>query len=180
MYKIKKIFLNFFGHAWTKCRLVTKHVLSSTNFPSCLFTYALKYLYKKFKLSNKDNLLLIYTFIGMIIFCRSIHLCFQSHQICTFSAGLGRTLTFIYHRYQRAVYTSCPLLSYPLFSSFSFEFGFYSLFFLFSLITAVWEWVLTRTKNSYTDQKFVHGKKFRTRPKKFVQASQAGKGKSRI
>ena len=51
--------------------------------------FSLKYLYKKFKLSNKDNLLLIYTFIGMIIFCRSIHLSFQSYQMCIFSAGLG-------------------------------------------------------------------------------------------
>ena len=60
-----------FGHvltilARTKCRLVTKHILSITNFPSCYFlTFPFKfYFYKKFKLSIKDYLLLIYTFIS--------------------------------------------------------------------------------------------------------------------
>ena len=75
-----------------KCRLVTKHVLFITHFPSYFFlTFPLKYylLAIIFKLSDKDNLLLIYTFIGMIIFSRSFHLGFQSHQMCTFSAGFG-------------------------------------------------------------------------------------------
>ena len=90
MYK-KNIFflLTFFGHvltilAWTKCRLVTKHVLSITY--SCFFlTFPFKFhLYKKFKLSIKDYLLLIYTFMCMIIF-----LSFQSHQTRTLNAGLG-------------------------------------------------------------------------------------------
>ena len=51
----KKIFL-------TKCRLVTKHALSITYFHSChLLTFPFKFhLYKKFKLSIKDYLLLIY------------------------------------------------------------------------------------------------------------------------
>ena len=38
---------------------------------------------------NKDYLLLIYTFMGMIILCWRIHLSFQSHQMCTFSVDLG-------------------------------------------------------------------------------------------
>ena len=77
--------------AWTKCRLVTKHVLSITHFHSCFFlTFPLKfYLYKKFKLSIKDYLLLIYTFMCMIIFLRIIILSFQSHQTRILSAGLG-------------------------------------------------------------------------------------------
>ena len=60
--------------AWTKCTLVTNHVLSFTHFHSCFFfTFPFKsYLYKKFKLSIKDNLLLIYTFMYMIIFLRII------------------------------------------------------------------------------------------------------------
>ena len=78
LFNTKKIFfLLTFGHvltilAWTKCRLVTKHVLSITHFHSCFFlTFPLKfYLYKKFKLSIKDYLLLIYTFMCMIIFLR--------------------------------------------------------------------------------------------------------------
>ena len=85
--------LTFFGHvliilAWTKCRLVTKHVLSITHFHSCLFlTFPLKYyVFKKFKLSNKDYLLLIHMFMGTIQFWRSFHLSVQSHQMCTFCA----------------------------------------------------------------------------------------------
>ena len=76
---------------WTKWRLVTKHALSSTHLPFLCFllTFSLKYyLYKKFELYNRDYSLLIYTFVSMIIFLRSIHLNFQSHQMCTFSAGL--------------------------------------------------------------------------------------------
>ena len=80
--------MTFFGHvltilAWTKCRLVTKHVLSITYFHSCFFlTFPFKfYLYKKFKLSIKDYLLLIYTFMCMIIFL--------SFQTRTLNAGLG-------------------------------------------------------------------------------------------
>ena len=88
--------LTFFRHvltilAWTKCRLVTKHVLSITHFHSCFFlTFPFKfYLYKKFKLSIKDYLLLIYTFMFMIIFLRIIILSFQSHQTRILSAVLG-------------------------------------------------------------------------------------------
>jgi len=47
------------------------------------------YLYKKFKLSIKDYLLLIYTFMCMIIFLMIIILSFQSHQTRILSAGLG-------------------------------------------------------------------------------------------
>ena len=77
--------------AWTKCLHVTKHVLSSTHFLSCFFlTFPLKYYQdKKIKLYIKDYVLHIYTFIVMIILWRSIHFGFQSHQMCTFSAGLG-------------------------------------------------------------------------------------------
>ena len=94
----KNIFflLTFLGHvlailAWSKCRLITKHVLFSTHFHSCFFlTFPLKYyLYKRFQLSNKENSLLIYTLMGMIQFWRSIHLSFQSPQMYTLSAGLG-------------------------------------------------------------------------------------------
>ena len=82
--------LTFFGHVLTILAW-TKYVRYITHFPSCFFlTFPLKYyLYKKIKLSNKDYLLLISTFIGMIISRRSIQLSFQSHQMCTFSAGLG-------------------------------------------------------------------------------------------
>ena len=88
--------LTFFGHiwtilAWTKCRLVTKHLLSSTHFHSCFFlTFPFKfYLYKKIKLSIKDYLLLIYMFMSMIIFLRIVILSFQSHQTRILTAGLG-------------------------------------------------------------------------------------------
>ena len=47
------------------------------------------YSYKKLKLSIKDFLLLIYTFMCMIIFIRIIILSFQSHQNCILNAGLG-------------------------------------------------------------------------------------------
>ena len=49
-----------------------------------ILTFPLKYY-----LFNKDYFLLIYMFMGMIRFWRSIHLSFQNHQMCTFSAGLG-------------------------------------------------------------------------------------------
>ena len=80
MYK-KKIFLfTFFEHistfdlAWTKCRLVTKHVLSITYFHSCFFlTFPFKfYLYIKFKLFITDYMLLIYSLMCLIIFLRLI------------------------------------------------------------------------------------------------------------
>ena len=87
--------LTFFGHvlsilAWTKCRL-TKHVLSITHFHSCIFlTFPFKYyLYKKIKLSIKDYLLLIFTFMCMLIFLRILILSFQSHQTRILYAGLG-------------------------------------------------------------------------------------------
>ena len=76
----KKILLTFFGHvltilACTKCRLVTKHVLSSTYFHSCfLLIFHLNF---------------IYTFMCMIIFLRIIILSFQSHQTRILNAGLG-------------------------------------------------------------------------------------------
>ena len=84
------LFLGRFWPAWTKCRLVAKHILSITHFHSCVFLiFPYKYyFYKKCQLSNKNNLLLIYTFMAMIQFWRSIHLSFQSHQLWTFSAGL--------------------------------------------------------------------------------------------
>ena len=47
------------------------------------------YLYKKIKLSIKDYLLLVYTFMCMIIFLRIIILSFRSHQTRILSAGLG-------------------------------------------------------------------------------------------
>ena len=91
----KKSFWPFFGHvltilAWPKCRLVTKHVLSITHFPSCFFLmFPLKYyLYQKIQFI-KDYLLLIYTYMCMIIFLRRIHLSFQSHQTRILNAGLG-------------------------------------------------------------------------------------------
>ena len=94
--------MTFFGDvltilAWTKFRLVTKHVLSITHFHSCFFlTFPFKfYLYKKFKLSIKDYLLLIYTFMCMIIFLRIIILSFQNHQTRILSAGLG----MVWNRY---------------------------------------------------------------------------------
>ena len=70
MSKIFFFLLTLFGHvltilAWTKCRLVAKHILSITHFHSCFFlTFSFKfYLYKIFKLSIKAYLLLIYTFM---------------------------------------------------------------------------------------------------------------------
>ena len=72
----KKIFflVHIFGHvltilAWTKCRLVTKNILSITHFHSCFFlTFPFKfYLYKKFKLIIKDYLLLIYTLLKIFL-----------------------------------------------------------------------------------------------------------------
>ena len=86
-------FLGMFW-AWTECSFVTKHVLSITNFPSCFFvTFPLKYYsYKKFQKYSKNYLLLIYTFIGMIIFEGVFILVskvtkFQVSK-CTFSVGL--------------------------------------------------------------------------------------------
>ena len=101
MYKTIFFFLlTFFGYvltilAWTKCRLVTKHVLSITYFHSCFFlTFPFKfYLYKKFRLSIKDYLLLTYKFVCMIIFLRIIS--FQGHQTCILNAGLG----MVWNRY---------------------------------------------------------------------------------
>ena len=63
----------------------------NTHFHSCSFlTFQFKfYLYIKFNLSSKDNLLLIYTFMCMIIFLRIIILSYQRHQICLLSAVLG-------------------------------------------------------------------------------------------
>ena len=67
----------------------TKHVLSITHFHSCFFlTFSFKFcLYKKFKLSIKDYLLLIY--MCLLLFLRIIILGFQSHQTRILSAGLG-------------------------------------------------------------------------------------------
>ena len=52
--------------ARTKCSLVTKHVLYIKHFHSCFFlTFPFKLnFYKKFKMSIKDYLLLIYMFIS--------------------------------------------------------------------------------------------------------------------
>ena len=47
------------------------------------------YLYKKFKLSINDYLLLIYTFMCMVIFLRILIISFQSHQTRIRNAGLG-------------------------------------------------------------------------------------------
>ena len=95
-YKKYSFLLTFFGHvltilAWTKCGFVAKHVLSITHLNSCFFlTFPFKfYLFKKFKFSIKDYLLLIYTFMCMIIFLRKIILSFQSHQTRILNAGLG-------------------------------------------------------------------------------------------
>ena len=48
----KRALIVFTILAWTKCRLITKHTLSITNFHSCLFlTFPLKYYsYKKCKI----------------------------------------------------------------------------------------------------------------------------------
>ena len=96
MYKPIFFFLTFFGHvltilAWNKWTLVTRHVLSITHSHSCfVLTYPFKfYFYKKIRLSIKDYLLLIYTFMCMIIFLRIIILSFQSHQTRILSAGFG-------------------------------------------------------------------------------------------
>ena len=96
MYKKYFFLLTFFEHvltilASTKCRLVTKHVLSITHFHSYFFlTFPFKfYFYKKFKLSIKNYLLLIYTSMCMTICLRIIILSFQSHQTRILSAGLG-------------------------------------------------------------------------------------------
>ena len=69
---------------------VTKLALPFTHFPYWFFFFIHKkyYLYKNTAFSNKDYLLFIYTFMGMIIFWRRIHLRLQSHQICTSSADL--------------------------------------------------------------------------------------------
>ena len=94
----KNIFflLTFFGQvltiqAWTKGRLVTKHLLFITHIHLCFFlTFPSKfYFYKYFKLSIEDYLLLFYTFMCMIIFLRIIILTFQSHQTSILSAALG-------------------------------------------------------------------------------------------
>ena len=111
--------MTFFRHvltilAWIKCRLVTKHVLSITHFHSCFFLiFPLKfYLNRKLRLSIKDYLLLIYTFMWMMIFLKIIILIFQSHQTHILSAGLGMG----WNRYglsciKRIIYISC-LLNY--------------------------------------------------------------------
>ena len=97
MYK-KKIFflLTFFGYvltilAWTKCRLVTKHVFSMTLFHSCFFLNFsfILYLYNKFKLSSENYLLFIPTFMCIILFWRIIILSFEGQKIRILSAGLG-------------------------------------------------------------------------------------------
>ena len=100
LFNVQKIFflLTFFGHvstilAWTKCRLVTKHVLTITHFLYAFFLlFHLNFIYAK-KLSCpmpiKDYLLLIHTFMCMLIFLRIIILSFQSHQIRILSTGLG-------------------------------------------------------------------------------------------
>ena len=79
--------------AWTNYRLVTKHVISITHFHTySSFLFLLFHentIYTKKKRSNKDYLLLIYTFMGMIQFWRSVQLSFKSHKMCTFSPGLG-------------------------------------------------------------------------------------------
>ena len=97
-------FLTFFRHvltilAWTKCRPnVTKHALLSHIFLHTFFGFSINILFirKNLNLSNKDNSILNYTFIGMIIFWRSIHLSFQSHQMWAFSNGVesGRTVLY--------------------------------------------------------------------------------------
>ena len=96
MYKKMCFLLTFFVLtiiAWTNYRLVTKHVISITHFHTSFlfFSYfSMKILFiQKNKLSNKDYLLLIYTFMGMIQFWRSVQLSFKSHKMCTFSPGLG-------------------------------------------------------------------------------------------
>ena len=125
MYKRKKILLTFFGHvftilAWTKCRPVTKHVLSSTYFRSCFFLiFPFKfYLYKKYE----DYLLLIYTFMCMIIFRRILILSFQSHQTRGFGNGVESVRTVLKYKEDNP----CPRLvarlsafSWILFSSHS-------------------------------------------------------------
>ena len=95
---------------WTKCRLVTKHVLSSTHFHSWFFlTFPLKFhLYKKLKLSIKDYLLLIYTFMCMIIFLRIIILSFQSHQTRIHSAGLGKA----WNRHRLSCIKDCIVIEF--------------------------------------------------------------------
>ena len=66
------------------------YFLSHISIHAFFLTFPFKfYLYKKFKLSIKDYLLLIYTFMCMIIFLRIIIISFQSHQIRIHSAGLG-------------------------------------------------------------------------------------------
>ena len=95
----KNIFflLTFFGHvltilAWTKCRLVTKRVLSITNFHSCFFLlFHLIFIYTQ-NLSCPSKIIW-YLFIRlcamcMIIFLGITILSFHSHQICILSAGL--------------------------------------------------------------------------------------------
>jgi len=72
MYVQKKYYflMTFFRHvltilAWIKCRLVSKHVLSSTHFHSCFFlTFPVKfYIYKIFKSSIKEYLVLAILFL---------------------------------------------------------------------------------------------------------------------
>ena len=66
-------------HSWTILALKMRKWFP---FESLFFlTFPLQfYLYNKFKLSVKDYLLLIYTFMCLIIFLRIIILSFQSHQ----------------------------------------------------------------------------------------------------
>ena len=91
---VQKIFflVDFFGARLYHCTMY--HFLSITHFPSCFFlTFPLKYyLYKKYKLSNKDYLLLIYT---VIVMKKKIHISFQ---MCTFSSGWE----------WRGIETDCP------------------------------------------------------------------------
>ena len=72
---------------WTKYWQVTKLALYFTHFPSRFSYLFIKILFTKNVLSNKDYLLLIYTFMGngynTIIFWRRVPLSCQSHQMCT-------------------------------------------------------------------------------------------------
>ena len=94
----KYLFLmTFFGHvlAWTKiCRLVTKHVLSSTHFHSCFF---LTYLYVYFYDNNFG---------------------FQSHQTRILNAGLGMA----WDRYGLSCIIFYLFFTYSLIAGFSRKF----------------------------------------------------------
>ena len=82
----KKYFflLTFFGYiltilAWTKCRLVTKHLLSITHFHSCFF---LTFFPFKFYLCKNLS-------CPSRIICYLIIPSFQSHQTRILNAGMG-------------------------------------------------------------------------------------------